>query len=100
VVPLTVNATMGGSQRIPITAESTPDVAATATIFAANVAAARQSNSPLPAPVSPLPTPIPPAAGAETNWLLWGGAALLPLLLVGWFILGSAPRSRERADDE
>lgn len=100
VVPLTVNATMGGSQRIPITAENTPDTAATATVFAANVAAARQGNSPLSAPVSPLPTPIPPAAGAETNWLLWGGAALLPLVLVGWLILGAGPRNRMQAGDE
>lgn len=107
VVPLQVNATMGGSQPIAITAESTPDLAATSTVFAQNVAEARRNNSPLAAPASPLTTPgsaspaQPPTAvtaTGETNWWLWGGLGLLPIVLIGWFILGASPRDKETSD--
>lgn len=103
VVPLTVNATMGGSQPIAITAVSTPDIDATATAFAQNVAEARQQNSPLPAAVSPLPSPAPEAAGASVavvrpNWWLWGGLGLIPILLIGWLILRSPQQENEDAD--
>ncbi len=104
VVPLTVNATMGGSQPIAIDAATTPDPAATATLFAQNVAAARAQNSPLAAPDSPLAQPLSPLAngadggtaappGSTNDWLLWGALAILPIALVGWWILRSATAS-------
>lgn len=104
VVPLTVNATMGGSQPIAVEAASTPDPAATATLFAQNVAAVRAQNSPLAAPESPLAQPLSPPAnrgaegaaappGTPNDWLLWGALALLPIALVGWWILRSATAS-------
>ena len=103
VVPVTINATMGGSQPIAVgEASATPDVAATATVFAQNVAAARVQNSPLAAPASPLAQPVSPLTnlptggavgplpGSVNDWLLWGALALLPIALVGWWILRSA----------
>ena len=95
---------MGGSDPIPLEANSTPDVDATATVFAQNVANARSSTSPIAtpnignAPDSPLPdtnaTPvIPVSMEGGTNWLLWGGLGLIPILLIGWFIL--QPPARE-----
>lgn len=120
VVPLQIHATMGGSQPIAISADETPDIAATSTLFAQNVAEARQSNSPLVAS-SPLETPAQdgssnssspetspetsPATDAPavttaggTNWLLWGGLGLIPIVLIGWFILGAGPRDNEPTD--
>lgn len=98
-VTLPVNATMGGSEPIAVAPETTPDVDATATAFAANVEVARQVTSPLAAPISPLVTPIltspetPVVTTINTssgpNWLLWGGLGLIPLLLIGWLILRS-----------
>lgn len=106
VVPVTINATMGGSQPIAVgEASATPDVAATATVFAQNVAAARAQNSPLAAPNSPLAQPVSPLTnlptdgavgalpGSVNDWLLWGALALLPIALIGWWILRSATNS-------
>lgn len=112
IVPLTVNASMGGSEPIAINGPTaTPDVAATATIFAQNVAAARSQNSPLAAPDSPLAQPISPLAngqapGSATNvaassndWLLWGALAILPIALVGWWILRSTTTAQNETND-
>jgi len=106
VVPVTINATMGGSQPIAVGGvTATPDVAATATVFAQNVAAARAQNSPLAAPDSPLAQPVSPLTafpaggavgalpGRVNDWLLWGALALLPIALVGWWILRAATNS-------
>ncbi|MCB0124291.1 MAG: hypothetical protein KDE58_18675 [Caldilineaceae bacterium] len=110
VVPLQIHATMGGSQPIPIDANATPDVAATATMFAQNVAEARQENSSqaaLPssqettnavdAPADSAPTL---AVTRGTNWWLWGGLGLVPIVLIGWLILVSGPRDNESPDKE
>ncbi|MEZ4677757.1 MAG: hypothetical protein R2932_26425 [Caldilineaceae bacterium] len=114
VVPMTIHATMGGSERIPIEAGSTPDVDATATVFAQNINDARLGNSPVATPVaaavdgapaSPLPaetastlaTPVGLSNG--TNWLLWGGLALLPILLIGWFTLRSPAKQDDPVDE-
>ncbi len=107
VVPLVVNATMGGSQPIAITAVGTPDVDATATAFAQNVAEARQQNSPLAAAISPLAAPISPptetarpsVAVARRSWWLWGGLGLLPILLIGWLILRTPQQEEEDAEE-
>lgn len=107
VVPLVVNATMGGSQPIAVTAVGTPDVDATATAFAQNVAAARQQNSPLAAPISPLASPqsrTTEAAGApitvaRPSWWLWGGLGLIPIVLIGWLILRSPQQEEEEAEE-
>ncbi len=115
VVPLTVNASMGGSAPIPLAA-ATPDVAATATSFAQNVAAARQESSPLAAPISPIAAPVSPIAApgtaapvaiVRTTWWLWGGLGLIPIVLIGWLILrspgrqadGPAVETQEEVDD-
>lgn len=104
VVPVPVKAAPAG----PIdSALATPDVAATATVYAQNVAQARQQNSPLPGPVIPLTTTgSSDMAAAIINtpgpmlilgfrWWLWGFAALIPLIM-GWLLL----RSPQRHDDE
>ncbi len=101
-VTLSVNATMGGSSRIAIGIDS-PAANATATAFAQNVADARQQDSPLAAPTSPLAdgrttTTDTAAASASTaflstvrdpsvSWFIWGGLALLPILLIGWLVM-------------
>lgn len=100
VVPLTVHGSMSGEAPIAIGAESTPDIDATATVFAANVAAARQSSSPLSAPASPLTTPVnteptgnsgafavATPVNSGPNWWLWGGLGLIPIVLIGWLVL-------------
>jgi ABC-type transport system substrate-binding protein len=101
VVPLTVNASMGGSAPIPLAA-ATPDVAATATSFAQNVATARQGVSPLPAPVSPIAAPdaAEPVAIVRTAWWLWGGVGLIPIVLIGWLILRSPSRQADGPEAE
>jgi hypothetical protein len=101
VVPLTVNASMGGSAPIPLAA-ATPDVAATATSFAQNVAAARQGDSPLPAPASPIAAPdaAEPVAIVRTAWWLWGGVGLIPIVLIGWLILRSPGRQADGLEAE
>jgi hypothetical protein len=109
VVPVTVKA---ATEQAPSQASSvlaTPDVAATATIFAQNVQAARQENSPLAAPPSPLTittsgandltaavvTMPTPATFLGFGWWLWGLAALIPIVM-GWFLL----RSPQKQDEE
>ena len=84
---------------------ATPDVAATATVFAGNVQAARQQNSPLPGPLSPLTTTVTTDMAAVTTagplmilglrWWLWGIAALIPLVM-GWLLW----RTPQRQDDD
>lgn len=104
VVPAPVVAAAAGGIVAPAT--GTPDVAATATVFAQNVQAARQQNSPLPAPASPLTitdtmaaatitTPPAPFTILGLRWWLWGVAALIPLVM-GWLLL----RSPQQQDEE
>lgn len=82
---------------------ATPDVAATATVFAQNVQAARQQNSPLA--VSPLAgsrssemaaaiTTPAPSALLGLGWWLWGIAAFIPIVM-GWLLLRSPQRQNE-----
>ncbi len=104
VVPVAVAAAPPGQEAV---VSLTPDVNATATVFAQNVAAARQQNSPLAGANSPLPAGNAPAmAAAEINppgaatfwglpWWLWGAAAIIPILM-GWLLL----RSPQSPDDE
>ena len=112
VVPLTVNASMGGSEPIAVDGPTvTPDVAATATVFAQNVAAARAQNSPLAVPDSPLAQPISPLVNGDAqgsaappavrsnDWLLWGALAVLPIALVGWWILRSTTTAQTETSD-
>lgn len=81
----------------------TPDVAATATVFAQNVQQARQQNSPLSlasAAMSPLAadsssvmvaaevTTPRPSTLLGLSWWLWGMAALIPIVM-GWLLLRS-----------
>ena len=87
---------------------ATPDVAATATVFAGNVQTARQQNSPLPGSVSPLTTTAATDMAAVNaaaplmilglRWWLWGIAALIPLVM-GWLLLRT-PQRQEDEDDE
>jgi len=117
VVPLQINATMGGSQPIAISAETTPDVDATATVFAQNIAEARQITNTvgnasaqgtmpqdetavqsLPETAVPVTSTLVTSTSGATNWLLWGGLGLIPIVLIGWFILGASPRDSEPSD--
>lgn len=102
VVPAPVVAAQAGSGVAPAT--GTPDVAATATVFAQNVQQARQQNSPLAGPDSPLITDSMAAATIDTqrsftllglSWWLWGVAALVPIGM-GWLLL----RSPRQPDEE
>lgn len=103
VVPLTVKA---GVAQVP-SALATPDAAATATVFAQNVQAAREQNSPLAAPVSPLTTTNTaldltaavvntpaPTTFLGFQWWVWGIAALIPIGM-GWLLLRSPQRQEE-----
>lgn len=103
VVPLTVKA---GVAQAP-SALATPDVAATATVFAQNVQTAREQNSPLAAPTSPLTTTNSaldltaavvntpaPTTFLGFQWWVWGVAALIPIGM-GWFLLRSPQKSAE-----
>ena len=102
IVLLPVRAAPAGQVVSPVT---TPDVAATATVFAGNVQAARQQNSPLPGSLSPLTTTAATDIAAVNaagplmimglRWWLWGIAALIPLVM-GWLLL----RTPQRQDDE
>lgn len=86
-----------------VSALATPDVAATATVFAGNVQAARQQNSPLAGPVSPLTTTVATESAAVNGagplmilglrWWLWGIAALIPIFM-GWLLLRT-PQNEE-----
>jgi hypothetical protein len=92
--------------------DATPDLAATATVFAQNVALARQQNSPLSALVSPLTQNNPTESAATildtfvsgrllgVSWWLWGIIAIIPILM-GWILLRS-PRDMgsDEGDDE
>lgn len=93
-------------------AATTPDLAATATVFAQNVAQARQQNSPLLAQNSPLApnNPVEPAATVMDRlttadflgapWWLWGLIAIIPIFM-GWLLLRSAgPTLDDDLDDE
>jgi hypothetical protein len=88
----------------------TPDVAATATVFAQNVQEARQQNSPVEAPVSPIVGSTPSDAPVVANppsaftflgvgWWLWGVAAIIPIVM-GWLLLRSPQRQDEADQDE
>lgn len=109
VVPVTVKA---ATEQAPPQAPSglaTPDVAATATVFAQNVQAAREQNSPLAVPASPLTittsganeltavvvTMPEPATFLGFGWWIWGIAALIPIGM-GWLLL----RSPQKQDEE
>lgn len=103
VVLVPVRAAPSGQVVSPLT---TPDVAATATVFAQNVQSARQQNSPLAGPVSPLTTtvtttsatsnPAGPLLILGVQWWLWGVAALIPLVM-GWLLLR---KPQGEAEDE
>lgn len=103
VVTVPVRAAPPGQVVSPLT---TPDVAATATIFAQNVQSARLQNSPLAGPLSPLtttataetapPTTANPLLILGVPWWLWGLAALMPLVM-GWLLLRRWPGAE---DDE
>lgn len=87
---------------------ATPDVAATATVFAQNVQTARQENSPLAAPASPLTlttsganeltaavvTMPEPVTFLGFGWWIWGIAALIPIGM-GWLLLRSPQKQEE-----
>jgi len=83
---------------------ATPDLAATATVFAQNVQTARQQNSPVI--ISPLNGSNGMAAAVVTTpapsmllgvgWWLWGIAAIIPILM-GWLLLRSP---QQRDEDE
>jgi hypothetical protein len=87
---------------------ATPDVAATATVFAQNVQAAREQNSPLAVPASPLTittsganeltavvvTMPEPATFLGFGWWIWGIAALIPIGM-GWLLLRSPQKQEE-----
>lgn len=91
----------------------TPDVAATATVFAQNVQQARQQNSPLSlaSAVSPLAADGSSAmVAAEVttprastllglSWWLWGMAALIPIVM-GWLLLRSPQRQADSVEDD
>ncbi len=109
VVPLTVAASPPGQEAV---VSLTPDVSATATVFAQNVQQARQQNSPLAGADSPLAGGVAMEA-AEINtpgaanffglpWWLWGAAALIPLIM-GWLLLraptGEALPTPDEEDD-
>lgn len=100
VVSAQIKAAASGEGAAPA---GTPDVAATATVFAQNVQQARQQNSPVDAPVSPvvggnpsqdsafaITTPVPSFLGL--GWWLWGVAAIIPIVM-GWLLLRS-PNAR------
>lgn len=102
VVLVPVRAAPPGQIVSPVT---TPDVAATATVFSQNVQEARQQNSPLAGPASPLTTtvsttiatnnPAGPLLILGVQWWLWGIAALIPLVM-GWLLL----RKPQEEDEE
>ncbi len=96
IVPVTVAASPPGQEAV---VSLTPDVGATATVFAQNVEQARQQNSPLTGANSPLPGGERTMTAAEINtpglasfwglpWWLWGAAAIIPILM-GWLLLRS-----------
>lgn len=92
------------SQAQASSAGGTPDVAATATVFAQNVQLARQQNSPLPVLVSPLTLSKPAETTAAVmrslisaklfgiSYWLWGIIALIPIIM-GWLLLRSSPQT-------
>lgn len=106
VVLVPVKAAPAGQAVSPV---GTPDVAATATVFAQNVAQARQQNSPLPGPL--LPITNTGSSGIVTintpgplmilgfRWWIWGLAALLPLFM-GWLLLRTPRQSEEDSEEE
>lgn len=105
VVSVPVRAAPPGQAVSPVT---TPDVAATSTVFAQNVQAARQQNSPLAGPVSPVTTTTSAESTTSATagpllllgiqWWLWGIAALIPLGM-GWLLLRK-PQTVEEDDDD
>jgi len=85
----------------------TPDVAATATVFAQNVQQARQQNSSVSPIVGGNPsegtavaiTTPGPSTFLGLGWWLWGVAAIIPIVM-GWLLLRSPQRPDDRAEDE
>lgn len=93
-------------------ADSTPNPAATATVFAQNVQLARQQNSPLAMPISPLAfnrplsdTPSIIDTFVSVNflgipWWMWSVAIVIPLI-IGWRLLRSPiPMDIDEVGDE
>ena len=93
-------------------AEMTPDLVATATVFAQNVQLARQQNSPLPALVSPLVlnNPVESVVAMMNTlaaahlfgiaWWLWGLVAIIPIFM-GWLLLRSPKQTTiDETNDE
>jgi len=107
---VTVPVTVAAAPAVAPGAETTPDLAATATVFAQNVQVARQQNSPLSAQVSPLARNTPVEAATMMDrmatasflnapWWFWGLIALIPILM-GWLLLRSPAYPATDEDDD
>lgn len=107
---VTVPVTVAAAPAAAPGAATTPDLAATATVFAQNVQFARQQNSPLSAQVSPLARNTPVEAATVMDrmatasflnapWWLWGLIALIPILM-GWLLLRSPAYPTTDEDDD